>query len=296
MIQRLFKYTSACTAVAVLKSKTLRWRIPDSFNDPFEFKNPFAYGFTWDELTEVALRRFATILTQTEEPELFPGNPVAEAIPARRLECRGKDPAEVSELIRPRFNPIVEKLKRDAESDLGEWLKMKQTYHVLCLSASHDHILMWSHYAGSHTGVVLGFEPRLVVGRWALATAQPVQYSNDVPVAVTLEEFVAWLSGQGPKPGGKDSFERALWSKSIVWAYENEWRIVDKHQEAETAEFADHPFEPDELVEVYLGCRMHTKVRDQIISQISSWPSKVRLFQMKAQALRFELEAESLQN
>jgi hypothetical protein len=130
MTQRLFKYTSACTGIAVLKSKTLRWRIPDSFNDPFEFKNPFAYGFTWDELTEVALRRFATILTQPEEPDLFPGNPVAENIPARRLVCRGRDPAEVCELIRPRFKSLVERFKRDAESDLEEWLKMKQKYHV----------------------------------------------------------------------------------------------------------------------------------------------------------------------
>jgi Protein of unknown function (DUF2971) len=295
MMQRLFKYTTASTAIAVLKTNTLRWRVPDSFNDPFEFKNPFAYGFTWDELTEVALRRFATILTQPEEPDLFPGNPVAENIPARRLECKGRNPAEVIELIRPRFKSLVERFKRDAESDLEEWLKMKRTYQVLCLSASHDHILMWSHYADSHTGVVLGFEPRIVVGRRALATAQPVLYSNDVPVAVTLEEYVGWLTGQGPKPGGRDSFGRSLFSKSTVWAYENEWRIVDKQQEVETVEFTDHPFSPEESVEVYLGCRIHTQVRHQIISQISSWPSKVRLFQMKAQALRFELEAESLQ-
>jgi len=265
------------------------------FNDPFEFKNPFAYGFTWDELTEVALRRFAIILTQPEEPKLFPGNPVAKNIPARRLECRGKDPTEVSELMRPRFKSLVEQFKRNAESDLEEWLKMKRTYHLLCLSASHDHILMWSHYADSHTGVVLGFEPRLAVGRRALATAQPVLYSNDVPVAVTLDEYVGWLTGQGPKPGGRDSFRRSLFSKSTVWAYENEWRIVDTHEETETPEFADHPFHPEELVEVYFGCRTHIQLRDQIILQISSWPSKVRLFQMKDQALRFGLEAESLQ-
>ena len=35
---------------------------PYSFNDPFEFKSPLEYGFEWDEMAEVALQRFATIL------------------------------------------------------------------------------------------------------------------------------------------------------------------------------------------------------------------------------------------
>ena len=158
---------------------------------------------------------------------------MAENIPARRLECRGRDPAEVSKLIRPRFKSLVERFKSDAESDLEEWLKMKQTYHVLCLSAVHDHILMWSHYADAHQGVVLGFQPRRYFSRWSLAMAQPVQYSNDVPVAVTLEGYVAWLTGQGPKPSAGDSFWRSLYSKSIVWNYESEWRVIDKKQEPE---------------------------------------------------------------
>jgi hypothetical protein len=81
----LFKYVKASTAIAVLKSKTLRWRTPDSFNVPFEFKNPSRYGFEWEEMEEVALQRFVVILTQPEEPSLFPGNPVAEKIPERRL-------------------------------------------------------------------------------------------------------------------------------------------------------------------------------------------------------------------
>jgi hypothetical protein len=100
-VPRLFKYVKAKTAITILEKKTLQWSVPDSFNDPFEFKSPFAYGFEWDEMAEVALREVAKILTQAEEPSLSDGNPVAPKIKERRKECKGKDPNEIIELVRP---------------------------------------------------------------------------------------------------------------------------------------------------------------------------------------------------
>ena len=130
---RLFKYSTAPTALTILKNRTLRWRAPDWFNDPFEFKSPFEYGFEWDEMTEVALRRFATILTQTEEPSFVQGYQSAQSIADRRAECKGRDPAEVYERIRPVFERnLVERFKEAARSDAKTWHDLKQTYRVLC--------------------------------------------------------------------------------------------------------------------------------------------------------------------
>jgi hypothetical protein len=70
-IPRLFKYAKCDIAIKILENETLKWSTPDSFNDPFEFKSPFEYGFDWDEMKEIALRGMATILTQLEEPHLF---------------------------------------------------------------------------------------------------------------------------------------------------------------------------------------------------------------------------------
>src|SRR5260370_15486274 len=66
VVPRLFKYVKPKTGISILENKTLQWSIPNSFNDPFEFKNPFAYGFEWDELLEVALQEYAKILTQPQ--------------------------------------------------------------------------------------------------------------------------------------------------------------------------------------------------------------------------------------
>jgi hypothetical protein len=126
---------------------------------------------------------------------LFPGNLVASMIPERRLECKGRNPAEVSNLLRPRLESLVGKLKEPSVADKKLWDELKQTYRVLCLSVVHNHILMWSHYTNCHQGVVLGFCP--IIGSDILA-ARPVTYSEQVPVAANLDDFIIFLTGEGP--------------------------------------------------------------------------------------------------
>jgi len=97
------------------------------------------------------------------------------------------------------------------------------------------------------------------------------------------------------KPPPRDTLLESVYTKSTVWDYENEWRIVDKQREAEKGTFSDRSFNPQELVAVYFGCRIQPKPREHIIAQISNWASPVKLFQMRDQQLRFELKAESFE-
>jgi hypothetical protein len=177
MITRLFKYVKLCTALTILKNKTLRWSAPDLFNDPFEFKSPLEILFEWDDLKEPVLERLSTIVTQLEDPILVSGNPVAPIIAEARKLYRGKDPAVVRSLIEVPFQELIKTWKKIWNSDI--WLEMKQDYRVLCVSSVHDDILMWSHYAEEHRGAVLEFRPIIELGTATLA-ARPVEYSKDV--------------------------------------------------------------------------------------------------------------------
>ena len=299
LVPQLYKYVKAKTAITILENKTLQWSIPDSFNDPFEFKSPFAYGFEWDEMTEVALREFAKILTQPEEPYLADGNPVAPKIKERRKECKGKDPNEIIELTRPKFRLLVDQWKDIAAHDEENWREWKKTYLVLCLSAVHNHILMWSHYAEDHRGAVFEFRPIIQLSNTALfgtptLFAQPVVYSVEVHVAATLEEYVGYLTGQKPKPDAPNAFRRSVYTKSSVWAYESEWRVLDKKRTGEEGQSVLREFHPQELVTVYLGCRMLPENRKRIIEILARWEAPVSLFQMRDERIRFELTAEQI--
>ncbi len=299
LVPRLFKYVKPKTAITILENKTLQWSIPNSFNDPFEFKSPFAYRFEWDEMAEVALREFAKILTQAEEPILAAGNPVAPNIKERRKECKGKDPNEIIELVRPKFRLIVEQWKEIAAQDEENWREWKNTYLVLCLSAVHNHILMWSHYTDSHKGAAFEFRPiiqlsnKTLFGTPTLFT-HPVVYSVEVPVAATLEEYVGYLTGQKPRPAAPNAFRRSVYTKSSVWAYENEWRVLEKKRPGEEGESVLREFHAQELVSVYLGCRMSSEDSERIKAILVTWQSPVALFQMKDERIRFDLTAEQI--
>lgn len=270
-----------------------------SFNDPFEFKNPFAYGFEWDQLLEVALQEYAKILTQAEEPAFDDGNPVVPNIKQRRKECAGRDPREIIPLLRPKFRPLLEQWKETAAQDEASWREWKKTYLVLCLSAVHDHILMWSHYAQDHMGAVLEFRPIIQLRDTSLfgtptLFARPVFYSREVQVAATLEEFVGYLTGQKPKPAASSAFMRSVYTKGSVWGYENEWRILDKKRLSEEGASLLRQLNSQELVSVYLGCRMLSEDRERIRDILAAWETPVSLFQMRDERIRYELTVEQV--
>lgn len=87
---------------------------------------------------------------------------------------------------------------------------------IFCLCAEHEHVLMWSHYANHHRGVCVRFgfsrsEP-------LLCQILPVKYQVERPV-------LDWVSDRGSPEGLVDS---VLLAKADHWAYEREWRIVER--------------------------------------------------------------------
>jgi len=82
---------------------------------------------------------------------------------------------------------------------------------VCCFTPNPKNLLMWSHYAASHTGIVLQFHPACDPG--IFTRPAPVVYSDHYPT-------VDWAN---------DTFgeiRKALFVKSSHWQYENEWRII----------------------------------------------------------------------
>ena len=288
----LFKYVTADTALKILTNNTLKWSSPESFNDPFEFRSPLEFGFELEQLEEPLLQRVSILITQRDDPTLFEGNPVADMIREARTRRVGEgDPARIQELFRPRFPQYVNHLRQGLESDRNIWLEMKKTYRVLCLSAVRDNILMWSHYADEHKGAVLEFQPKIELAT-EMHGALLVEYSKQVPVAVTLEQFLLYVTGQGPKPRAPDAFVKSVYTKSSDWSYENEWRILSKQRDEDQGPFSYRAFHPQELAAIYFGCRMPESCKDRIRDAVSGWGSHISFSQMRVERIRYELAAD----
>src|SRR5262249_9782362 len=115
-----------------------------------------------------------------------------------------------------------------------EFRAQMEDVKVLCLSERNDSILMWSHDAELHQGVVfeLACVPELD-SIWGAAI--PVKYDN-VPRLFDDDFLIRLGSGQesiASKPGIEALLNKFVTAKAKDWAYEREWRVeVIEHHDA----------------------------------------------------------------
>lgn len=131
---------------------------------------------------------------------------------------------------------------------------------ILSLSAVRDSEPMWAHYSGSHTGFCIGFEMLKIeaffdvaFGRGIPLLLKPVRYCDGYPALnpYTMSDEELMLS--------------KLLSKSRVWEYEQEYRVL----------CADHPdfqlrFPLATMRSITLGTRCDEENRKRIISVLQA--------------------------
>lgn len=133
--------------------------------------------------------------------------------------------------------------------------KNMQGAGLFCLTEDPRSILMWSHYASNHEGVVLQFK-----------------ISNDP--ASMLYALKMHYSKEYPKWSISDNdnlIKDVLLRKSIDWQYEKEWRILriggkDTFQ----------PFKPEVITGVIFGCRAKSAYKYQVLEILDKRSKKYR--------------------
>jgi hypothetical protein len=87
---------------------------------------------------------------------------------------------------------------------------------VLSLSANWNNVLMWSHYAAFHTGYCIGLNKDKLSSIQNFGAEGFVDYPEDnrFPSINPIED------------GNVESYEKAVYNKSIDWNYEQEYRFT----------------------------------------------------------------------
>lgn len=134
------------------------------------------------------------------------------------------------------------------ETFVTELKQRVQTIHdkkgVLALSSKNNNILMWSHYSDNHYGLCFGFEwdkNEDVYGNY-----KKVRYQTH------YDDIWSWLHTD------EEIVNRILYSKSIDWHYEKEYRIIRDT-------IGSEKFNPDSLKEIIFGCLMPEDDKQEII-------------------------------
>jgi hypothetical protein len=129
---------------------------------------------------------------------------------------------------------------------MDEVLKQSAVYS---LSTDPTNILMWSHYAESHSGVCLRFKGRKLFEQFL--TGHWVTYEEERPKVQIGAETEASL------------LRKILFTKAKPWAYEAEWRIV--HYKGGRGV---RRLEPGILDGVILGARVNATTEEAILAAI----------------------------
>ncbi len=188
---------------------------PRDFNDPFDMTAALDFTGTTEQ-------KRAHILARLERYHAE----VPESLRRQRAEEILADESQLREILDGSFHNNMAKVG------------------VVCFTRDPRNILMWSHYADHHRGVVLQFEPSHDV--LELGSAIEVHYEEKYPI-------LRWFQGFELDIG------MALLHKHNGWCYEREFRCLRVGHAHTRVRFA-----PQALRAIILGCRADERIESTV--------------------------------
>lgn len=286
----LYKYTTAETAYSILSSGKLRFQSPLLYNDPFDSQ--------WDTLwplSTLEAREYEQSLIENaiRDPASLP----PDADPAIR-EALEWERARIALLPEDQHSGAIAAFaKRASENSsnpdpLIERVRdIRRRMRILCLCENGQSILMWSHYAFQHQGVMLGFDSAIMEHSFQRAL-EPIAYRDDLPHLIEPERWIrANVFGLPDRPVWKENVRDREWAlcKHSGWQYEQEWRFVWNAPPGTEGEYAHYSFPPHALAEVVMGCRTDKTKAAELRALAQKLQPRVRFYQMSKHPSRFEL-------
>ena len=129
------------------------------------------------------------------------------------------------------YKSITEKLARIENLNRSIRNKTSKFFGVSCFSTSKSEILMWSHYADKHRGFVIEYDLRSFITRHPITPfITPVVYSKNRTISEIFLKNDIVKDTLSSEMIGEDII-KGLITKSKIWSYEKEWRIINVIQD-----------------------------------------------------------------
>lgn len=248
--------------VHALLSGRLRFARPDSFNDPFEGRPQHKAAFNNPGRQRLEFMRYLARIAPIQ------GSPTARRGWAATW-MGGKS-----------LQDVIDYLDEAEVRDGERGARIYSTAHPNTVKKP----LLWSHYSDSHRGICVHLD----------ATRYPLRLSWQVGYA---EEYPTLLVPRTASPDWSIMEETHL-KKSVLWAYEEEFRVVRLLlPDAGAATHLNVQWDGDIAIcdpqivsEVTLGARMPSHMRQQLLAWIEVNAPHVQVWQATLHRHRFELE------
>lgn len=226
----------------------------DQFNDPFDCALPFKYkesDLTFDNL-------FKKIYDSGKElwPEL--------------------QDEKLKKLCLDRIASGVFEDGRYWKENRSDFLKdNSSTFGIFSLSAVNDNLLMWSHYADSHTGFCVGFDADKLFE--LSGSLGEVLYDNVFPENNLFDTST-------------NNFLRFFITKSEDWKYEAEYRILKTNSARKILTFSN-----DCVKQIIFGSRILPDNKNEIMKIVDSKFKHAEIFESEINPTEFKLDMRKIE-
>lgn len=262
-----YKYASFETAVHVIESKSFRWSSPIKFNDPFDHQTGFVLNFSPEAFSQLLTSSMERVIFSDVDPLITPTTQFS-ALTLKLRNIRHKIPR--SEIVRDFHKSSTESaaILNDSIGQLNATVQDQLCHsRVFCVSEKFDNVVMWSHYADQHKGVVFKLRCIDELDNTLLA-ARKVHYTDAFLPFPDADAYARHLIGERPL-----DFASLIWNiaytKHLDWSYEEEWRVHRPllHEPPDDG-YSVYPENPHVFEAIYLGCRIETEEVKSIVDLV----------------------------
>ena len=288
--ESFFKYTSAETAIAILQNRTLRYSMPALFNDPFDNQINLHTPFTKQEIKNKCIEEIEHIIASKSYDVFDNGGLLGAAFKFLFTAMADKSANDLRQEMKKIINDAIDNADDLTEKTNAITRQFLADSVIFCVSEVKDNLLMWSHYAQHHKGVVIELACIKELDN-PLIAAQPVKYSKNLPLFASFKQWVEFFTGQTKAlTDPREAMLNLIYTKSIDWKYEREWRVNIPESRAANG-YVDYKEYPQVFKAIYLGCRMEPSQEKTIIEMLGSDSELIHMDIYKAQKSdsKFEL-------
>lgn len=141
---------------------------------------------------------------------------------------------------------------------------------IYSLTHRYDNLLMWAHYAKDHTGFCIGFDTEYLLDTGADYLGK-VEYLKEYPMV--LPSFL-----------DDENLKKTVFSKSIDWKYEQEFRLFFKNITKRNVKI-----DKEGIKKIYLGAKMNKFDKDIWMELINKYLENIKIFEAKTDNEKFKL-------
>ncbi|WP_345947722.1 DUF2971 domain-containing protein [Mucilaginibacter sp. PAMB04274] len=237
--------------IKILENCTIRVTPPNQFNDPFEFAS---YG------TGIIDRGHIISLIEDEQLLLERYKLIAKDSGMSLEQYREDQATLLSD------NGRLQQEIATATQLYMEWAAhfVDQVSHnagVVCLTEDDTSILMWSHYASNHEGLMIGLD----VDRLPYLKLFNVEYTTEhqLPIDLSRVHLMEYLQEQ---------YVAIMRRKFSVWGYEKEYRMQFHFSVCEQIPAIGmwfYRFDPEVVRSVTIGMKCKIEDREHVLSLLA---------------------------